>query len=129
LFLYLFLLAAEGLNKIMTKGIELGHFEGLGLSILNGKRNLTLQYTDNTLLFLKADYLMIDRVKWALQAFEGLSGLKIIFNKSELIALNISSTLASNFALQLNCKLGSLPMKYLGYLCIGKSRLVVIGNI
>jgi hypothetical protein len=57
---------------------------------------------------------MLERVKWALRAFEGLSGLKINFIKSELIALNISSKLASNFALQLNCKLSSLPMKYLG---------------
>jgi hypothetical protein len=64
-------------------------------------------------LFLKADYLMIERVKWALRAFEGLSGLKINFTKSKLVALNISSELASNFALQLNYKLSSLHMKYL----------------
>jgi hypothetical protein len=34
---------------------------------------------------------MVERVKWALRAFEGLSGLKINFNKSELIALNVDS--------------------------------------
>jgi hypothetical protein len=57
---------------------------------------------------------MLERVKWALRAFDGLSGLKINFIKYELIALNISSKLASNFALELNCKLSSLSMKYLG---------------
>jgi hypothetical protein len=57
--------------------------------ILTGHKTLNLQYADDTLLFLKADYLMIKRVKWALRAFEGLSGLKINFAKSELVALNI----------------------------------------
>jgi hypothetical protein len=95
-------------------GIQLGHFEGFGPPVFNGQNILNLQYTDDTLLFLKADYLMIDRVKWALRVFEGLSGLKINFTKSELVALNIFSELASNFVIQLNCKLSSLPMKYLG---------------
>jgi Reverse transcriptase (RNA-dependent DNA polymerase) len=111
---YLFLLAAEGLNKILTKGIDLGHLEGLGPPILNGHKILHLQYADDTLLFLKADYLMIERVKWALRAFEGLLGLKINFNKSELIGLNVDLATTNNFALQLHCKLGSLPLKYLG---------------
>jgi Reverse transcriptase (RNA-dependent DNA polymerase) len=112
--LYLFLLAAEGLHKILTNGIDLGHFEGLGPSIFNNHRVLNLQYTDNTLLFIKTDYLMAEHVKWVLRAFEGLSGLKINFNKSELIALNIDTLVARNFAMQLSCKLGALSLKYLG---------------
>jgi hypothetical protein len=111
---YLILLATGGLNKILSMGIRLGHFEGLGPPILNGQKILNLQYTDDTLLFLKVDYLIIERVKWALRAFEGLLGLKIKFIKYELVTLNISSKLASNFAFQLNCKLSSLPIKYLG---------------
>jgi hypothetical protein len=58
--------------------------------------------------------MMVECLKWALRAFEGLSGLKINFTKSVLIPLNIDNSLAHNFATQLNCKLGSLPMKYLG---------------
>jgi hypothetical protein len=57
---------------------------------------------------------MVERVKWAVQAFEGLSGLKINFYKSKLVALNLDSNVAKNFAIQLNCKLSSLPLKYLG---------------
>jgi hypothetical protein len=57
---------------------------------------------------------MIERIKWALRAFEGLSELKINFNKYKLVTLNIFSHLAANFALQINCKLSSLPIKYLG---------------
>jgi Reverse transcriptase (RNA-dependent DNA polymerase) len=59
---YLFLLVAEGLNKILSMGISLGHFEGLGPSILTGHKILNLQYADDTLLFLKTNYLMIERV-------------------------------------------------------------------
>jgi hypothetical protein len=57
---------------------------------------------------------MVDKIKWTLRSFEGLSGLKINFHKSELIALNIDSARASNFSRQLNCNLGSLPLKCLG---------------
>jgi hypothetical protein len=63
--------------------------------------------------FLKAYYLMVERVKWALQAFEGISSLKINFNKSKLLTLNLDLAIARNFALQLNFQLGSFPLKYL----------------
>jgi Reverse transcriptase (RNA-dependent DNA polymerase) len=111
---YLFLLVAEGLNKMLIKGIALGHFEGLGPPVLDNRKVLNLQYADDTILFLKADYMMVERLKWTLRAFEGLSGLKINFTKSKLIPLNIDASLAHNFTTQLNYKLGSPPMKYLG---------------
>jgi hypothetical protein len=34
----IFLLATEGLNKILSKGVALWHFEGLGPPILHGKK-------------------------------------------------------------------------------------------
>jgi Reverse transcriptase (RNA-dependent DNA polymerase) len=111
---YLFLLVAEGLNKILIKGIELGNFEGLGPRFFVNRNVLNLQYADDIILFLKADYMMVERLKWALQVFEGISSLKINFMKSELIPLNIDTSMAHNFATQLNYRLGSLPMKYLG---------------
>jgi hypothetical protein len=40
--LYLFLLVAEGLNKILSKEIDLSHFEGSGPPILIGKKILNL---------------------------------------------------------------------------------------
>jgi Reverse transcriptase (RNA-dependent DNA polymerase) len=110
---YLFLLDVEGLNKILSKGIASGHFEGLSLPVIDNRKVLNLQYADDMLLFLKADYMIVERVKWDLCAFEGISSLKINFNKSELIALNIDSAVARNFAIQLHCKLGTLPLKYL----------------
>jgi Reverse transcriptase (RNA-dependent DNA polymerase) len=69
---YLFLLAAEGLNKILSQGIALGHFEGLGPLVLNSRKLLNIQYADDTFLFIKANYHIVDKLKWALRAFEGL---------------------------------------------------------
>jgi hypothetical protein len=94
--------------------VVLGHFEGLKPLYLSLERFWNLQYIDDTLLFVKVDYDMVNKIKWALWAFEGLSGLEINFNKSELIALNIDPARAFNFSRQLNCKLGFLSLKYLG---------------
>jgi hypothetical protein len=96
------------LNKILSKGIELGHFKGLDPPILNGK------YADDTLLFLKPDCHMVKHLKWALRNLEGLSRLKVNFNKSKLITINIDLVSASNFAIQLCSKLETFSMKYLG---------------
>jgi hypothetical protein len=57
---------------------------------------------------------MVEHIKWALRTFEGLLGLKINFNKSELIDFNIDLASVHNFATQLHYKLGTLPLKYLG---------------
>jgi hypothetical protein len=66
------------------------------------------------LLFIKADPLMVERVKWALRVFESISGLKINFNKSELIPLNLEDNTGTFYANLLNYPLGKLPIKYLG---------------
>jgi hypothetical protein len=49
-----------------------------------------IQYADDTLLFIRTNSLMIERAKWALQAFEAISDLKINFIKSEVIPLHLS---------------------------------------
>jgi hypothetical protein len=56
-------LVVDGLNKILFKGIRLNHFSGLGPSLSHGHQLLNLQYADDTLLFLKADANMLERIK------------------------------------------------------------------
>jgi Reverse transcriptase (RNA-dependent DNA polymerase) len=73
-----------------------------------------LQYADDTLLFIKDDLIMLERVKWSLRVFEGLSGLKINFTKSALILLNLDDLKSYYYDSILNCSLGKLPIKYLG---------------
>jgi hypothetical protein len=57
-----------------------------------------LQYTNDTLLFVKADVRMMENLKWLFITFEGISGLKVNFTKSELILLNLTSTQSFYFA-------------------------------
>jgi hypothetical protein len=72
---------------------------------------------------------MVERIKWDLRAFEGLTDLKINFNKTELIALNIDLASAHNFATQLHYKLGTISLKYLVLSLHWKNLLVKIGKI
>uniref|UniRef100_A0A8R7RCH7 Reverse transcriptase domain-containing protein n=1 Tax=Triticum urartu TaxID=4572 RepID=A0A8R7RCH7_TRIUA len=73
-----------------------------------------LQYADDTLLLFEPDDHSVASVKLILLAFEIISGLKINFLKSEVIAIGMDPPLASHVANLLNCKLGSFPIKYLG---------------
>lgn len=56
----------------------------------------------------------IENAKCILKGFEGVSGLSINLSKSELIPLNIPTYSASSMANLLGCKLGKLPITYLG---------------
>jgi hypothetical protein len=55
---------------------------------------------------------MLERIKWALKGFEGISGLKINFAKFELIPLNLFSIEIVELAYIFQCKVGKLPFKY-----------------
>jgi Reverse transcriptase (RNA-dependent DNA polymerase) len=60
---YLFILAIDGLNKIIQKGVRAGHLEGLGPSDIFHGKIIHLQYTDDTLIFLKANAKMVENLK------------------------------------------------------------------
>jgi Reverse transcriptase (RNA-dependent DNA polymerase) len=57
---YVFLLAVEGLHKILSLDISKGHFEGLGPVLSSQHKIMHLQYADDTLLFLKANPHMME---------------------------------------------------------------------
>ena len=46
---------------------------------------VSLQYADDTLLFLGNDMEKAKKIKWVLSCFEQLSGMRINYDKSELI--------------------------------------------
>jgi Reverse transcriptase (RNA-dependent DNA polymerase) len=60
---YLFILAADGLNKMIQRGIMAGHLEGLGPSSISHGKILHLQYADDTLIFLKENATMVENLK------------------------------------------------------------------
>jgi hypothetical protein len=64
-------------------------------------------------LFLEATHANIQALKWLLLGYENLSGMKINFNKCELIPLNLTDSEGTLFAEQLGCQLSTLPLMYL----------------
>jgi hypothetical protein len=55
---------------------------------------------------------------WALKAilrgFEMISGLKVKFWKSSIMGVNVSQDFMREASSFLNCRMGSVPLKYLG---------------
>jgi hypothetical protein len=56
----------------------------------------------------------VANLKVLLLCFENMSGLKINFTKSEAVVTGVTEEEKLRVANSLNCKLGSLPMSYLG---------------
>jgi hypothetical protein len=64
-------------------------------------------------------------MKLLLYVFEQLSGLKINFDKSEILVIGGDQDMAVMYAQIFNCQIVSFPLKYLG-VPISVSRLHVI---
>jgi hypothetical protein len=68
------------------------------------------------MIFLEADRKSIANVKFLLYCFENTSGLKINYQKSEVMGIGVSEEECAEVDALLNCKRGCMPMKYLGIL-------------
>ena len=66
----------------------------------------------------------IANLKLLLLCFENMSGLKINFDKSEVVVTGVTGVEMRRVANMLNCKLGTFPIKYLG-LPVSDRRLCV----
>ncbi|GKV41725.1 hypothetical protein SLEP1_g49223 [Rubroshorea leprosula] len=110
--LLLFLIVVEGLNGLISKAVEEGLYEGLKVS----ERNLTLthlQFAYDNLIFGKATDNNVWAAKCILRAFELVSKRKINYNKSQIMGVHTNDEWFMKMAWLLNCKVGSLPFKYL----------------
>jgi hypothetical protein len=56
----------------------------------------------------------IANIKLLLLCFENMSGLKINFDKSEVLVMGVTAREQRRVASMHNCKLGQFPIKYLG---------------
>jgi hypothetical protein len=59
---------------------------------------ISLQYADDTLLFLKDDLDKAANLKWLIVCFEQLSGMKINYDKSNLLVVGVNEDRANEFA-------------------------------
>ena len=104
---------ADALGTMIGAAKEAGHLRGLVPHLIEG--GIThLQYADDTVLFLELDDSSIATAKFLLYCFEAMSGLKINYQKSEVLVLGVDQEEQERVANLLNCEVGSFPMQYLG---------------
>jgi hypothetical protein len=110
---FLFLLVAEGLGGLMKKAVEQNRFKGFEVG-RNGVIVSHLHYADDTLCIGEASIENLWTLKAILRSFELVSGLKVNFSKSCVLGVNVSNDFIRLASVFLNCKVGSVPFKYLG---------------
>jgi hypothetical protein len=110
---FLFLLVVEGFSGVMRRAVDLGIFKGFSFG--RGEVVIShLQYADDTLCIGEASISNLWALKAILRGFEMASGLKVNFFKSGLLGVNVSSEFMASASTFLNCRLESIPFKYLG---------------
>lgn len=115
----LFVLAAEILqyviNGLKDKGI-------LRLPIPQPSNDFPIvQYADDTLLIMQADARQLFCLKAILNSFADSTGLRVNFNKSVIVPVNVPTEKMKILAGTLGCQISSLPFTYLG-LPLGTSK-------
>ena len=109
----LFVLAADLLQSILNKAMAQGLLKA-PLEIPSCPDFPVIQYADDTLLVMQADSSQLLCLKALLQTFADSTGLRVNFNKSMMIPLNIPVEKIPNFLGLMNCSQGSFPFTYLG---------------
>jgi len=121
---FLFLLAAEGFNVLMSVVVREHLFTGYGVDQAGDMRLTHLQFADDTLTIGEKSWQNVRTMRAVLLLFEEMSGLKVNFNKSMLMGVNIHDSWLSKAALVMSCRKGSIPFVYLGLPIGGDSRKI-----
>jgi hypothetical protein len=101
------------LSNMLTKARDVGFIRGLVPELVEG--GLThLQYTDDTIIYIKMYEESRAHTEFLLYYFESLFGLKINYHKSEVMVLVVLNEERAKIANMLNFREGVLPIKYLG---------------
>jgi len=109
----LFNLAADSLAKMIQMGQQNQLITGLIPEYIAGGVAM-LQYADDTILCVQYDLETSQNLKLLLYLYESMPGLKINFDKSEVIMISHDSRKSLVYAEMFNCATGSWPIKYLG---------------
>lgn len=84
-----------------------------------------IQYADDTIIVMPADMTQVAHMKGILMDYAQSIGLKINFQKTTLIPINVDPLLASQLANLLQCSVGKMPFTYLG-LPLGTTKPTVL---
>ena len=86
---FLFVIGMEALSCLINRVVDENYLVGNRIAAGRGE-NLSIShlfYADDTILFCKVDSDQLKFMSWILMWFEGMSGLKINLNKSEIIPI------------------------------------------
>ena len=73
-----------------------------------------MQFADDTLLLGVKSWANVRALRAILVLFENISGLKVNYDKSMLVCINIVESWLQEAASILSCKIGKIPFVYLG---------------
>lgn len=73
-----------------------------------------VQYADDTFLIMEAYPRQLLVLKDLLSSFATANGLKVNYNKSVMVPINVSEERLQSLSNTFNCQKGSLPFTYLG---------------
>ena len=104
----------EVLSRILKKTEENNLIQGFHVGAVNsvGVRISHLLFADDTILFCDASREQLLSIRLALSCFQAFTSLKVNVGKSEIVPVREVNNLVA-LASILQCRVGSLPMKYL----------------
>ncbi|GAU15385.1 hypothetical protein TSUD_04550 [Trifolium subterraneum] len=121
---FLFLLAAEGLHVLMEALVERNLFSWYSMGMEAPDLVSHLQFADDTLFMGTKSWANVRALWAALVLFESMSELKVNFNKSLLVGVNIPDSWLGEAASALSCRVRKNPFLYLGLSIGGDPRRI-----
>jgi hypothetical protein len=101
-------LLQSAVNDLVTQGL-------LSVPINTNEEDFPIvQYADDTLLILPADRQQLLALKETLNKFTLSTGLKINFDKSQMVPINVPSDLLAELGDVFGSQVGAMPFTYLG---------------
>jgi hypothetical protein len=93
----LFNLVVDVFTRMLSKAVGKVHTTEF-LNSIYPEGIISLQYADDTLLFMQHGYRYDSQLKWPMTCFEKLSEMKINFNKNDLIPVNLDEEESQSYA-------------------------------
>ena len=107
----MYILAADTLSKLFTKGRRANLVRGLGPPCVENTAITNYHYVDDTILFLEAHERNVEAAWWTMLAFEAISGIKMNYDKTELYSINVDVDSAIALQQIFRCQVGGFPNK------------------